>query len=98
MIMATIDHDVDEAEIDTQVLLAADLAILATEPARYSNYVTAVRREYAHVDDDQWRVGRSAVLRGLLDRPHLFAPALELSSWERRARANITAELATLGA
>ncbi len=43
-----------------------------------------------------WRAGRSAVLHALLDRPHLFAPALELDDWEQRARANIAAELATL--
>ena len=36
---------------DTAVLLAADLAVLAAEPARYADYATAVRREYAHVDD-----------------------------------------------
>ena len=56
----------------------------------------SVRREYAHVDDADWQLGRSAVLRGLLDRPHLYAPALELHGWDNRARANMAAELATL--
>lgn len=99
LILATIDHDItdDRCDSDTQVLLAADLAVLAAEPARYSDYVRAVRREYAHVSDDDWSVGRSAVLRGLLGRRHLFAPALDLNAWEQRARANLTAELATLG-
>jgi predicted metal-dependent HD superfamily phosphohydrolase len=97
MILATIDHQVDETDGDTQVLLAADLAVLATEPARYGDYVTAVRREYAHVDDLDWCTGRAAVLNGLLGRRHLFAPMLAPDHWEQRARANITAELATLG-
>jgi len=100
MILATIDHDIDPSnggDPDTWVLLAADLAVLAAEPARYSEYASTVRREYTHVSDDEWQVGRAAVLRGLLDRRHLFAPALDLNEWEHRARANITAELATLG-
>ena len=96
MIDATVAHHVDDVDLDTQVLLAADLAVLAADPAGYGDYVRAVRREYAHVTDDDWRTGRSAVLHDLLDRPHLFAPVLGLFDWEHRARANITAELATL--
>jgi len=96
MVMATADHDVAGADRDTAVLLAADLAVLAAEPARYAEYATAVRREYAHVGEGAWRDGRSAVLRSLLARPHLFAPELDLGEWERRARANLTSELASL--
>jgi predicted metal-dependent HD superfamily phosphohydrolase len=96
MVMATARHDVAGADRDTAVLLAADLAVLAAEPSRYADYATAVRREYAHIDDAGWRVGRAAVLRGLLARPHLFAPDLALDEWERRARANLTSELALL--
>ncbi len=96
MIDATVAHHVDDIDLDTQVLLAADLAVLAADPAGYGDYVRAVRREYAHVTDDDWRSGRAAVLHGLLDRPHLFAPGLGLVDWEHRARANMTAELATL--
>jgi predicted metal-dependent HD superfamily phosphohydrolase len=98
LVLATAGHDVDGVDRDMAVLLAADLAVLAAEPSRYADYATAVRREYGHVDDDAWRAGRSAVLRSLLDRPHLFAPELKLDEWERRARANITSELASLGA
>lgn len=100
LILATTNHHIDVTgggDPDTWVLLAADLAVLAGEPGRYSEYARAVRREYTDVSDDDWRAGRSSVLRGLLDRRHLFAPALDLNEWEHRARANITAELATLG-
>lgn len=96
MIIATVGHDVTDADLDTQVLLAADLGVLATDPARYGDYVRAVRREYAHVTDPDWRTGRAAVLRSLTDRATLFAPDLGLDEWERRARANIAAELAEL--
>jgi predicted metal-dependent HD superfamily phosphohydrolase len=98
MIEATADHVGVAADRDTAALLAADLAVLAADPARYGDYARAVRREYEALDDDSWRVGRSAVLRRLLASDHLFDPRLELTHWERRARANLTAELATLHA
>lgn len=98
LVLATAGHDVDGVDRDTAVLLAADLAVLAAEPSRYADYATAVRREYAHLDDAAWRTGRAAVLRTLRERPHLFAPELGLDEWERRARANITSELAALAA
>jgi predicted metal-dependent HD superfamily phosphohydrolase len=98
MILATADHDVAGVDRDTAALLAADLAVLAAEPTRYADYVRAVRREYAHVGDDDWRRGRGDVLRRLLGRPRLYAPSLGLDEWEQRARANMAAELASLTA
>ncbi len=85
-----------EAHGDTAVLLDADLAILGAEPAGYSAYVAGVRSEYRHVDDDEWRVGRAAVLEGFLDRSAIYRTAAGRDRWEARARANLTAELAEL--
>ena len=97
MIEATIAHDVAATDdADTLAVLAADLAVLAAEPGPYGDYVRNVRREYAHVDEAGWTTGRAAVLRHLLGREHLYAPTLGLDAWERRARANLTAELSAL--
>lgn len=85
------------AALDTAVLLAADLAVLAADPAGYAEYVAGVRAEYAHVSDAAWRVGRAAVLRGFVERPAIFEPQLDLAAWEHRARGNLAAELAGLG-
>jgi predicted metal-dependent HD superfamily phosphohydrolase len=90
-----IDADTD-ADTDTAVLLAADLAVLGAEPEAYSDAVRRIRREYGHLDDAAWRSGRSAVLAGFLARRSIFPPALGLDAWERRARANLTAEWAAL--
>ena len=81
---------------DTAVLLDADLAVLGSEPAAYQAYVTGVRTEYAHVDNDAWRTGRSQVLRHLLARDSLYATAPARQRWASRAAANMTAELASL--
>lgn len=97
MIVAT-QHRADTSapDIDTAVLIAADLAILGAGPAAYSDATRRIRREYAHLDDAAWRQGRSAVLAGFLDRTAIYPPELGLVAWERRARANLTAELAAL--
>ena len=84
------------ADIDTAVLLDADLAVLGADPAGYDAYVTGVRREYHHVADADWRAGRGAVLQGFLDQPHIFRTATGRDRWEDRARANLAAELAAL--
>jgi predicted metal-dependent HD superfamily phosphohydrolase len=96
MILATAEHDTAAASGDTRAVLAADLAVLAAEPNRYEDYVRAVRKEYGHLDEPAWRRGRAAVLRDLLARDELFGSELGLGRWERRARANMTAELAGL--
>lgn len=84
-------HDADEA-----LLLDADLAILAASPEAYGAYAEAVRHEYAHVADAQWRAGRAAVLRRLLGRRPLFRTAYMQAEADAAARANLSRELATL--
>ena len=99
MIKATADHrDGATGDLSTAVLLAADLAVLAAEPAGYSAYVNGVRFEYGHVADSDWVIGRSAVLRSFIDREHIFPAALDLHEWETGARSNIATELAALNA
>lgn len=100
MILGTVDHDLHldrgGIDLDQAVLQAADLGVLAAEPARYGDYVRNVRREYAHVADDQWAIGRAEVLRAFIDRPAIFDPRLDLDGWEARARGNLAAELRQL--
>lgn len=90
------DPAVTAPDTARDVLLSADLGVLAATPSRYGDYVRSVRREYAHLDDAAWRQGRSAFVAAMLERAHIFPPSLGLDAWERRARANLTAELAAL--
>ena len=89
---AAVDAAVD---IAAAVLLDADLAVLAAEPAVYEAYARGVRAEYGHVPDDAWRIGRAALLHGFLSRDHLFRTAA-MRAREPLARANLTAEIASL--
>ncbi len=92
----TLAPDAATTDPSAAVLLDADLGVLGASPQAYQAYVDGVRGEYAHVDADAWRVGRGAVLQSFLDRAWIYATPAMRTTCEVRARANLTAELATL--
>lgn len=96
LVRLTETHRPADDDVDGCVLSDADLAILAAGPERYADYAASVRREYAHVPDDDFRAGRAAVLRDLLGKDHLFHTAYARERWEAAARANVEREVATL--
>ncbi|HLL69361.1 MAG TPA: metal-dependent phosphohydrolase [Micromonosporaceae bacterium] len=98
LIRLTVGHDPAPDDRNGALLADADLAVLATDPATYAGYAAAVRAEYAHVPDDAFRVGRSAVLRRLLALPTLYRIVPARAEWSARARANLHQELTTLSA
>ncbi|WP_157544553.1 HD domain-containing protein [Nocardioides halotolerans] len=96
LVRLTETHTPDDADANGCALSDADLGILAAPRERYDQYVAAVRREYAHLDDDVFTAGRADVLRGLAAKPHLFHTAYARDRWEQTARANLERELAVL--
>ncbi|QIG44451.1 hypothetical protein G5V58_18185 [Nocardioides anomalus] len=96
LVRLTETHTPDDADANGCALSDADLGILAAPRERYEEYVAAVRREYAHLDDDVFRAGRAEVLRGLAAKPRLFHTAYARERWEAAARANVERELADL--
>lgn len=95
LVRLTREHKPEPDDLAGRLLCDADLAILAARAERYAEYTRDVRAEYAHVDDADFRAGRTAVLRALLDGP-LFHTAPARQAWEARARANVQAELERL--
>ncbi|MET1060896.1 MAG: hypothetical protein ABWX84_14945 [Nocardioides sp.] len=98
LVRLTEQHRPADGDDAGELLSDADLGILAAGPERYGAYVAAVRREYAHVPDDQFAAGRGAILRDLLAKPTLFHTAYAREHWEAAARANVARELAELDA
>lgn len=96
LVLATSDHLVSSGDLNGAALCDADLAILAGAPDRYQAYTADVRREYAHLTDDEFAAGRREVLRSLSGRPSLFVTNHGRQRWEPRARANLERELAEL--
>jgi len=82
---------------DPEVLLMIDidLAILGSEPEEYDAYTRAIRMEYSHVSDGDFRKGRAKVMAHFLARPIYRTPGF--ASREERARGNISRELERLG-
>ena len=95
-ILATADHAAHTDDPATAVLCDADLAILGAPANEYLAYVTGVRAEYAHVADDAWRTGRTRVVGHFLGRSNIYATSTMRDEREHRARANLTAEVASL--
>jgi predicted metal-dependent HD superfamily phosphohydrolase len=96
MIRATAHAGAADVDPDTAVLLDADLAILSAEERRYARYSADVRREYAWVDDATYRIGRTRVLQGFLDRPRIYRTERMFAAAEDAARRNIGAEIERL--
>ena len=73
-----------------------DLSILGEDRGTYDRYVADVRREYAHVSDEAWRVGRAGFLRGMIDREVIYSLKQMRERYDGLARDNMRAELSGL--
>jgi predicted metal-dependent HD superfamily phosphohydrolase len=96
LVRMTLRHDPAPEDTAGALLSDADLAVLGAAPGRYDRYAADVRQEYAHVDDEAFRAGRSAVLRDLLGRPRLYATEAGHRTWDAAARRNLRGELSRL--
>ncbi|HZW13101.1 MAG TPA: hypothetical protein VFF81_07920 [Noviherbaspirillum sp.] len=97
-ILATQRHEVpSQAVPDLPLFLDLDLSILGVPERAYRCYSQAIRKEYCWVPDDEYRVGRAAVLKRFLARPRLFFTNLMADRYEEAARHNIALELRELG-
>ncbi|RYB93385.1 hypothetical protein EUA93_02825 [Nocardioides oleivorans] len=98
LVRMTVHHRPGDDDPAGGALSDADLAILAAPRERYHAYVAGVRADFAHVADDDFRVGRALVLADLAAKPWLFHTAQGRGLWEAGARANLTRELDELRA
>ncbi len=97
LVRMTVHHRPADDDPAGCALSDADLGILAAPRERYDAYVAGVRADFCHVGDDDFRVGRSAVLSDLAAKPHLFHTSQGRELWEASARANLDRELRELG-
>jgi predicted metal-dependent HD superfamily phosphohydrolase len=96
LVRMTLTHDPAPDDPAGALLSDADLAVLGAGPDRYARYAADVRQEYAHVDDEAFRLGRTAVLRSLLDRPRLYVTEAAHRWWDAAARRNLRDEISRL--
>ena len=96
LIRLTKGHQVAPGDRLGAILISIDLSILGAEPARYDAYAAAIRKEFAHVQEADYRAGRAEVLRQFAARPMIFPDAAFALKYEQRARENIAREVASL--
>ncbi|MBO1351093.1 MAG: hypothetical protein EBE86_028690 [Hormoscilla sp. GUM202] len=96
MILKTKHHQADPEDIDSQILLDADLAILGEDESSYRFYAKGIRREYAWLSSEEYRSGRIDVLKKLLQRPRIYLTAQMFEQQEAKARQNMLAEIELL--
>ncbi|WP_442944170.1 HD domain-containing protein [Nostoc sp.] len=96
LILNTKDHQAAMDDYDSQVLLDADLAILATNLVQYPEYAHAIRQEYGWVAEADYITGRRQVLEQFLQRSRIYFTPLMSEFAERSARGNIQEEIQSL--
>lgn len=90
LIMST-QHDTMPTQLDEQLLVDIDLAILGATPERFAEYDKQVSTEYSWVPGIVYAIKRKRVLRAFLDRPHIYHTPYFRERYEAQARANLAA-------
>lgn len=94
LILATQRHTFNDLEnSDMAYFLDMDLAILGSPPTVYQAYAVAIRHEYHHIADKEYKQGRANVLTHFLQRPRLFFSDSFYVRFECQARINLAWEL-----
>jgi predicted metal-dependent HD superfamily phosphohydrolase len=96
LIRLTKTHQVASDDRLGAILISIDLSILGAEPARYDAYAAAIRKEFSHVAERDYRAGRANVLGQFAARPVIFPDAAFAARYDRKARENLARELASL--
>ena len=102
LILMTADNQHDSSHIsseqdsDAAYLLDMDLSVLGASWCDYERYAKAVRQEYAHVAEMDYRLGRTKVLQGLLAHPRLYMTDYYYQLLEAQARGNLEREIIAL--
>jgi len=96
LIRLTKTHDVKAGDHLGAILISIDLSILGAEPARYDAYAAAIRQEFIHVPEPDYRVGRAKVLDHFAAREVIYPDAGFAAIYDQQARTNLVRELVSL--
>ncbi|WP_211879896.1 DUF4031 domain-containing protein [Pseudarthrobacter albicanus] len=94
LVRLTADHRPVPDDAAGALLSDADLSVLGGDPEAYARYLAAVREDFAHIGDDDFAAGRTAVVRQLLQQEPLFHTSRGRELWLAAARRNLRGELA----
>lgn len=86
-------HDQISNDLQAQILLDSDLAILGASKSDYQAYSKAIRREYSWLTEELYSQGRKQVLQKFLQRERIYLTEQMYVKLELPARLNLQAEL-----
>lgn len=95
LILLTRSHTPGEGADDAWII-DIDLAIFAQPVERVLEYERQIREEYAWVPQAVYAEKRAEILRGFLEREHLYLTAWFRERFEARARENLQALIAVV--
>lgn len=95
LMMALFTHRADPSDMDAQVLIDADLGMLAASPQDFKRFRESLREEFPDLCDTDYVRARRLAIKKILAREQIFHSPLALA-WEESARANLEAESAKL--
>jgi hypothetical protein len=74
-------------------MLDLDLTPLGCSPAEFNRATASLRREAAHLTDEEWDAGRQSFLRRICEAPQIFRSPTLAAIFEAPARSNIARQL-----
>lgn len=96
MILNTKNHQASPEDIDSHILLDADLSIFGSEESEYIAYSQAIRQEYSWVPDSEYKIARKRILHNFLEQDRIYFTDKIFNLLERKARENISNEMLKL--
>ncbi|MEO1039676.1 MAG: metal-dependent phosphohydrolase [Pseudomonadota bacterium] len=93
LICATADHAQGGGDLDDNLFLDMDCAIIGAPPEVYERYAKGVRAEYFWAPGPLYRKGRAAFLTAQLQRDRVFLTDIYEAEFGEPARANMRREL-----
>ena len=85
-----------EHRLENEWMLDLDLSILGSEEEVYKLYTQQIRQEYHMYAPDDYRLGRSQVLKTFLGRDEIYFSDLFKQLFEEKARDNLAKEIDAL--
>jgi predicted metal-dependent HD superfamily phosphohydrolase len=81
---------------DGALVIDLDLTILGAPAPDFERFEAAIRREYAHVGDAAFTLGRRSILEGFLSKAEIYFTPKIREELEVRARTNLKRRIAEL--
>lgn len=96
MILLTKRHHTPPHDVDGCIICDCDLAVMGWGWEKFAEFGDAIRQEYSHVSDDDFRRERRELMKSFLHRERIFQTEHFRNKYEKQARDNLRHTIALL--